>query len=154
MNDSTIARANLSSLLHGGFAPVVILLREFHYNKAAVILDGLPYSSWSLLEHMRKRQEILLAFMKSPDDNAELWPEAYWPENPIPENEDTWKAAINNFEKDLLEIIRIVEDPNSPLFQQQKNGKTPFCAAIAALQHNAYHIGQIKAIGRQLGVWH
>lgn len=146
-------RTNLSELLKGGFAPVVALLREFPYEKTAIVLKGLPYSTWSLLEHMRRRQHILLLFMQAPEEHPDVWPEAYWPENPDPENEDAWNDAISNFEQDLTTIIEIVEDPVTPLFQQQENGKTLLWAAVATLQHNGYHIGQIKAIGRQLSVW-
>ena len=146
-------RDELVELLKGGFAPVVTLLREFDYSKAAEVLDGLPYSAWSLLEHMCSRQSLMLRFMKNPAAVDNLWPDAYWPENPGPGNELIWEQGISSFEQDLAEIISIVEDPEVPLFESQRNGKTFFWAAVATLQHNAYHIGQIKAIGRQLGVW-
>ena len=152
-NNNRAIREELAALLQGGFAPVVILLREFHYDKTAVVLEGLPFSAWSLLEHMRQRQDQLLRFMKSPEEVQELWPAAYWPENPVPEDEAAWHNAINRFEKDLEEMIGIVKDPDSPLFEKQQNGKSLCWVAVATLQHNAYHIGQIKAIGRQLGVW-
>lgn len=148
-----IVREDLSELLRGGFAPVVILLREYHFDKTSTELDGLPYSVWSLLEHMRRRQIILLNFMREPKKNSDIWPEAYWPENPVPESKQAWATAIADFESDLDEMINIVENPESKLFKKQENGKTLFWAAVANLQHNAYHIGQIKAIGRQLGVW-
>lgn len=148
-----IARDHLAELLKGGFAPVVILLREFHYNKTDHMLDGLPFSTWSLLEHMRWRQRILLCFMKDPDSHQNVWPEPYWPDNPVPESESTWNKAIDSFEQDLSEVIAIVRDENTALFAEQGNGKSIYWAAVAILQHNAYHIGQIKAIGRQLGVW-
>ena len=38
-------RGHLTELLRGGFAPVVILLREFHFDKAGIVLgchDHLP----------------------------------------------------------------------------------------------------------------
>ncbi len=150
---SKVLKSNLSELLKGGFAPVVILLREFHFDKTGVALAGLPYSVWSLLEHMRHRQSLFLDFIKTPARVQDLWPEAYWPGHTAPENEQQWLGAISSFEKDLSEIIATVENPSTPLFEPQPNGKTIFWAAVANLQHNAYHIGQIKAIGRQLGVW-
>lgn len=152
-NANRLVRNELTQLLQGGFAPVVILLREFHYDKAGVVLDGLHFSVWSLLGHMHHRQVTLLNFMKHPEDNLQVWPESYWPTDYEPDNEQTWKNAINSFENDLAEMIRIVKDPDSQLYEVQENAKTLFWAAIANLQHNAYHIGQIKAVGRQLGVW-
>lgn len=148
-----LIRTQLKELLEGGFAPVVILLREFNYNKAGILLDGLPFSAWSLLEHMRHRQRVLLNFIKHPENNPDVWPAAYWPENPAPLNEEAWLNAIDSFERDLKEMIRVVESSNIDLFKVQENGKTLFWAALATLHHNGYTIGQIKAIGRQLGIW-
>ena len=149
----TILREQFVELLKGGFAPVVILLREFHFDKTGIALEGLPFSAWSLLEHMRHRQKILLQFMKKPEKHPDVWPEAHWPQNPVPENEQAWKESINSFEQDLEEMIRIVKDPERNLYAVHRNGKTLSWAAMTTFHHNAYTIGQVKAIGRQLGVW-
>ncbi len=151
--DFQTLQSQLAEMLRGGFAPVVVLLREFNYQKSGVVVEDLPFSVWSLLEHMRHRQKKLLAFIKDPENNLDLWPKAYWPENPVPENEQEWLNAIDSFEQDLEEMIKIVENPEAPLFDVQKNGHTISYAALINLHHNAYTIGQVKAIGRQLGVW-
>ena len=148
-----LQRIQYVELLKGGFAPVVILLREFDFAKAGIALDGLPFSAWSLLEHMRHRQKVLLQFMRDPENNPDVWPNAYWPENPVPESKQAWKEAIDGFEKDLEEMIQIVKDPDNNLYEVQVNGKTLSWAAMTTFHHNAYTIGQVKAIGRQLGVW-
>lgn len=148
-----LQREHLVELLKGGFAPVVILLREFHFDKTGIQLDGLPFSAWSLLEHMRHRQGVLLQFMEDPENHPNVWPEAYWPENPVPENEQEWKEGIALFEKDLEKVISIVQNPKTSLYKEHGNGKTLSWAAMTLFHHNAYTIGQVKAIGRQLGVW-
>lgn len=148
-----VVRGHLVELLKGGFAPVVILLEEFHFDKAGVDLDGLPFSAWSLLEHMKHRQKVLLNFMKDPENNSEVWPEAYWPDHPVPESEAAWNSSIAEFRDDLQEMIRLVKDKSNELYKVHPNGKTLAWAAMTTLHHNAYTIGQIKAIGRQLGVW-
>lgn len=152
-NADSLVRNQLAELLKGGFAPIVILLREFHDDKTGIVLDGLPFSAWSLLEHMCQRQLTLLKFMKEPDNHQQVWPEAYWPENPVPDSRQAWHDAIASFENDLEEMIQIVKNPDSRLYEVQANGKTLSWAAMTNLHHNAYTIGQIKAIGRQLGVW-
>lgn len=152
-DSQNLLREHLEELLVGGFAPVVILLREYHFEKAGIVLDGLPFSAYSLLQHMRHRQEVLLNFMKNPQDYPEVWPDAYWPENPMPESEQSWNQTIDSFEQDLEEMIDIVLKKQSELFEVHKNGKTLCWAAMTTFHHNAYTIGQIKAIGRQLGVW-
>jgi len=150
---TTTFRDHLVELLRGGFAPVVILLREFHFDKAGIALDGLPFSAYSLLEHMRHRQRVLLDFMRDPQRNRDTWPDAYWPTNPVPQSEAVWLQAIVMFEQELEEVIQIIQNPETNLFQVYKNGKTLAWAAMTTFHHNAYTIGQIKAVGRQLGVW-
>ena len=152
MSESTFQN-HLVELLRGGFAPVVILLREFHFDKAGIVLDGLPFSAYSLLEHMRHRQRVLLDFIRDPRGNSDTWPDAYWPTDPIPQNEAVWLQGIATFEQELEEMIQIIQNSESDLFQVHKNGKTLVWAAMTTFHHNAYTIGQIKAVGRQLGVW-
>ncbi len=149
----SLVREQLVELLKGGFAPNVILLREFHYNKAGVILDGLHFSAWILLGHMQARQQTLLNFMKDPNQNSEIWPDAHWPENHVPQSEQEWNATIDDYEAVLQEMIELVQNPATDLFEVQSNGKTLSWAAMTTLHHNGYHIGQLKTIGRQLGVW-
>ncbi|MEX2592403.1 MAG: hypothetical protein WD426_06485 [Anditalea sp.] len=148
-----LLRGQLTELLIGGFAPVVILLREYDYEKAGITLEGLPFSAYSLLEHMRHRQHILLQFMRSPMDHLNVWPDAYWPENPVPESKQAWNESIDGFEKELEEMIDIVHHRDTLLFEVHENGKTLSWAAMTTFHHNAYTVGQIKAIGRQLDVW-
>lgn len=148
-----LVRAQLVELLHGGFAPNVILLREFHYDKAGVMLDGLHFSAWVLLGHMQARQRTLLDFMKSPEQHPEIWPDAHWPENYVPQSEEEWNQAIDGFESELAGMVALVKNPETDLFRVHSNGKTLSWAAMTSLHHNGYHIGQLKTVGRQLGVW-
>lgn len=151
--NSTI-REHLTELLRGGFAPNVILLREFDYNKAGILLDGLHFSAWILLGHIHARHQTLLRFMKNPADKTiDIWPDAHWPENHQPQSEAEWNSAIDAYAHDLEEMIQLVQDPEKQLYELQPNGKTLAWAAMTALHHTGYHIGQLKTIGRQLGVW-
>ncbi|GAA4431123.1 hypothetical protein GCM10023188_18380 [Pontibacter saemangeumensis] len=153
LSTDTLLRKQLAELLHGGFAPNVILLREFHHDKAGILLDGLHFSAWVLLGHMQARQQTLLQFMKSPEQHPAIWPEAHWPQNHTPQSEQEWNQAIDRFEYELNEMIALVLDPKNDLFRVHSNGKTLSWAAMTALHHNGYHIGQLKTMGRQLGVW-
>lgn len=148
-----LVREQLVELLRGGFAPNVILLREFDYRKAGIVLDGLHFSAWVLLGHMQARQTTLLQFMQTPDHNHDVWPDAHWPENHQPESEAEWMQAIDAYEQVQQEMIRLVQNPDVDLFELLPNGKTRSWAAMTTLHHNGYHIGQLKTVGRQLGVW-
>jgi len=152
-NITGLVREQLLELLKGGFAPNVILLREFDYAKAGIVLDGLHFSAWILLGHMRARQRTLLNFMQDPINNPVIWPDAHWPENYEPESDQAWQQAINEFKSELEEMLEIINNPDTQLFEVQENGKTRSWAAMTTLHHNSYHIGQLKTIGRQLGVW-
>ncbi|MFB9862797.1 hypothetical protein [Rufibacter immobilis] len=149
----TQVRAQLVELLRGGFAPNVILLREFHYDKAGIMLPGLHFSGWVLLGHMQARQHTLLQFMKDPEKNLEIWPDAHWPQNHTPQSAEEWNTAIDAFERELEEMVQLVQDPSIDLFKVYPNGKTLSWAAMTALHHNGYHTGQLKTVGRQVGVW-
>lgn len=148
-----ILREQLVELLQGGFAPNVILLQEFDYKKAGIMLDGLHFSAWVLLGHIKARQHTLLNFMKDPENYLDVWPDAPWPENHAPESKAEWEIAISEYEAELQEMIQLVENPETQLFQKQANGLTLSWAAMTTLHHTGYHIGQLKTIGRQLGVW-
>lgn len=152
-NAESIIREQLVELLKGGFAPNAILLREFDHKKAGIVLDGLHFSAWILLGHIQARQHTLLNFMKDPENNLNVWPDAPWPENHVPDSKAEWEEAISRYEAELEEMIRTVEDPETQLFQKQANGKTLSWAAMTTLHHTGYHIGQLKTVGRQLGVW-
>ncbi|MFD3001933.1 hypothetical protein ACFS7Z_16285 [Pontibacter toksunensis] len=152
-NAESILREQLVVLLKGGFAPNVILLQEFDYKKAGVMLDGLHFSAWVLLGHIKARQHTLLNFMKDPENNPDVWPDAHWPENHTPETKEEWESAISDYESELQEMIDMIAKPETPLFQKQANGLTLSWAALTTLHHTGYHIGQLKTVGRQLGVW-
>ena len=152
-NTHELIKETLADLLKGGFAPNVILLREFHFDKTGIVLDGLHFSAYSLLGHMAARQAALLQFMKDPKNNPDVWGDAHWPQNFQPESEKAWYGAIDSFERELQEMIELVQQPETQLYKVQDNGKTIYWAAMANLHHNGYHIGQMKAVGRQLGVW-
>ena len=148
-----LLREQLSEFLEGSFAPNVILLREFDHKKAGIILDGLHFSAWILLGHIRKRQQELFAFMQDPENNPEVWLEAYWPENHEPKSREEWHQAIDKYEKELREVKELVKKSHHSIFTIHSNGKSISWAAMSILHHTGYHIGQLKTIGRQLGVW-
>ena len=114
-----VLREEIIELLRGGFAPNIILLREFDYKKAGIVLDGLHFSAWILLGHIRNRHQVLLKFMKDPENNSEVWPEAHWPENHEPKSANEWNREIDKFESELQEMIEIVKNPEVSLFSKK-----------------------------------
>ena len=153
MSDEELLREQLVELLWGGFAPNINLLREFDHSKAGVILEGLHFSAWILLGHIHERHKVFLKFLKQPSDEIDLWPKAPWPENYQPKNSGEWNKAIDNYETDLKEMVQIIKESPASVMEKQPNGRNFAWAAMTVLHHTGYHIGQLKTIGRQLGVW-
>jgi len=50
--------------------------------------EGLPYSAWELLEHLRLAQRDILDFCVDPDYKEDkTWPDDYWPPSPAPSSD-------------------------------------------------------------------
>ncbi len=63
--------------------------------------EGLPYSLWELLEHMRIAQSDILEFSRDAKHVSPEWPKGYWPGDPAPPNAKAWDKSLKAFEKDL-----------------------------------------------------
>ena len=65
-SDSAL-REQLAQMLEGGHAHATFdqAVRGFPVDRAGTRPDGLPYSAWELLEHMRIAQEDILRFSQS-----------------------------------------------------------------------------------------
>lgn len=150
-------RTRLADLLRGGDAarPTLEILREFPYGKAGVVPDGLPYSAWSLVEHLRISQDDIVEFSRDPDYESPAWPDEYWPDDAAPEDEAEWSRAIEGFQEGLETMIGLVLDEQRDLIEPFPwgDGQNLLREAVMLAEHNAYHGGQIVVVGRLLGVW-
>lgn len=117
--------------------------------------QGLPYSLWQLLEHMRLSQLDILDFCRNPDYKESRWPEDYWPVAAEPPSEDAWGKSIDGFRSDLEALKKLTEDAKLDLFAAipHGTGQTYLRELLLAADHNAYHIGQIIVVRRLLGIW-
>lgn len=150
-------RTRLADLLRGGDAarPTAEILRAFPYDRAGVVLEGLPYSAWSLVEHLRISQEDIVEFSRGPDHESPTWPDEYWPDGTRPESEAAWNASVEAFEADLEAMVGLVADRARDLLAPFPwgDGQNLVREAVMLAEHNAYHSGQIVLIARLLGVW-
>ena len=117
--------------------------------------QGLPYSLWQLLEHMRLSQYDILEFCRNPDYKESKWPDDYWPASPSPPSAGAWDKSIAGFRKDCEELKKLASDDNTDLFAKipHGTGQTFLRELLLAADHNAYHIGQIIVVRRLLGIW-
>jgi hypothetical protein len=131
-------------------------------------VDGIPvdqrgaravhfeHSPWELLEHMRLAQKDLLDFcVNAQYVHALEWPDDYWPRTPAPEGIEAWDASIADFKADRGKLKQLARD-QVDLFATVPTGKgqrTYLRAILLVVDHNAYHLGQLIAVRRALGIW-
>jgi uncharacterized damage-inducible protein DinB len=116
--------------------------------------EGMPHSLWQLLEHLRICQLDILDFCRNPD-YVEMKMEHYWPSTVAPPSDGAWNESIAGFRDDLESMKRLALDQNIDLFAEIPHGagQTYLREILLVADHNAYHVGQIVATRRLLGIW-
>lgn len=157
MPDDQALRLHLVQLLEGGHAHASFdhATRGFPVEKAGERPQGLPYSAWELLEHMRIAQHDILRFSQSAEHRSPEWPSGYWPKAPTPRHQDEWAKSLKQFLGDLAEFLAMVRDPKSDLYTPFPwgDGQTLLREALLIADHNSYHLGQLVLVRRLLGSW-
>ena len=123
--------------------------------KRGVKPHGMPYSLWQLLEHLRITQRDILDFCR-PEGYVELeWPADYWAKSEEPPSEGAWEESIRGFREDLEQMRALAADPAVDLFAVVPQGTTQtyLRELLLVADHNAYHVGEIVAARRSLGIW-
>ncbi len=117
---------------------------------------GFEHSPWQLLEHIRIAQDDILDFCLNAKYEHNLkWPDDYWPATAAPLDEAAWEASIVECLKSrerLQQLARDIDDLTAPVPTGKAN-QTYLRAILLAADHVAYHVGQIVAVRRALGVW-
>ena len=66
--------------------------------------DGLPYSIWQLMEHMRITQKDILTFSSSEDYIEINWPADYWTDNKEKVGDAEWESCIKAIQDDRADF--------------------------------------------------
>ena len=152
-NDKSL-REHLTSLLDGGNAHITFddFVKDFPVDKCGERVDGLPYSAWQVLEHIRIAQWDILEFTRDANHVSPKWPEGYWPPQNETGNRKDWEASIAKFQKDLKEMQDLIADQATDLFAKipHGSGQTVLREALLLADHNSYHLGVLLAISRLL----
>ena len=141
-----------SSRAHTEFAQAV---EDFPAPLRGVRPPGAPHSAWELLEHMRIALWDIVEFTRDPGHTSPSWPEGYWPACPAPPDEAAWESSINAFHRDLNSLCALVADDTVDLFAPipHGTGQNVLREALLAIDHNAYHLGQLVLVRRLLKDW-
>jgi len=139
---------------HAGFDKAVGGLSP---DKRGARAEGFDHSAWQLLEHMRLAQQDLLDFCANAQySHTMTWPDDYWPASPAPSTAEDWEASIAGFHSDREQLRELVKDDGIDLFSLVPTGtgqQTYLRTIMLVIDHNAYHVGQLVALRRALGVW-
>ena len=115
---------------------------------------GLPYTLWQVLEHLRICQWDILDFCVN-SAYKEMPFEEYWPKTISPPDSDSWEQSIAEFRKDREVLKSLAMDSKLDLFATipHGTGQTYLRELLLVADHNAYHIADLVAIRRVLGIW-
>jgi hypothetical protein len=108
-------REQLVYLLKGGGAHVHFTdgLDDFPAGKYGTFANALPHTGWQLLEHSRIAQRDILEFSRNPKHVSPDFPGGYWPKTPMPPDDKAWHNSVAAFQKDLTDMVRLVQNPIS-----------------------------------------
>ena len=152
-NDKSL-RDQLIELLSGGNAHLSFedLINDFPVEKCGRRIEGLPYTAWQVLEHMRIAQWDILEFSRDASHLSPKWPEGYWPSVSQSGSMDLWNATVIQFRKDLKEMQELVSDPANDLFAKipHGTGQTLLREALLLGDHNSNHMGALILMSRIL----
>ena len=116
---------------------------------------GFEHSAWQLLEHMRLAQDDILDFCVNPKYvHAMEWPDDYWPA-PEPPSGAAWQESLASFTRSrnaMKALARDVEELTATVPTGTGN-QTYMRAILLVADHTAYHVGQLVALRRALGIW-
>ncbi|QNI38069.1 DinB family protein [Edaphobacter albus] len=153
-------RKQLLALLQGGQAHATFdeAVADFPVEHRGTVPEGLPYSAWQLLEHIRISQRDILEFSAPPTGGYQpkAWPEDYWPKSAQPSSAHVWEASIAAIRKDREAFEKLILRPEADLYKPFRwgEGQNLLREALLIADHAAYHIGELILLRRLLGIWH
>ncbi|HKB09055.1 MAG TPA: DinB family protein [Vicinamibacterales bacterium] len=157
MTNDDVLRAQLVNLLdskeaHATFDAAV---KGIPPKLRGAVPDGWEYSAWQLVEHLRLAQADILEFCVGAAYREKKWPERFWPRKPAPPSAAAWTGSLARFRRDRAKLQRLAGDPRIDLSAVVPHGTTQtyLRELLLTADHNAYHIGQLVALRKQLGIW-
>lgn len=153
-------RKELRALLDGGQAHAGFdkAVKEMPAELYGVVPNGMPYSAWQLLEHIRIAQRDILDFCRNGDGSYRplKWPDDYWPHDPQPPSASAWQKSVKQIRDDRAafdQLMDSVDDKNLIRPFDWGDGQNLLREALLIADHNAYHIGELIVLRRLLGAW-
>jgi hypothetical protein len=147
-------RKHVLYLLRGGGAHLSFddFVSSFPADLCNRQIEGIPYTPWQVLEHMRLAQWDILEFSRDPNHVSPEFPKGYWPKTIELGNPALWRKSVDEFRNDLQQMEALVEDPSTDLYATipHGDGQTILREALLIADHNAYHLGVLTVMSRIL----
>jgi|SRR5436190_10200354 len=147
-------RDHLVSLLTGGQAHVSFddFIKAFPTDRCGQKIEGLPYTAWQVLEHMRIAQWDILEFSRDAKHVSPKWPKGYWPEVDDRGTPEQWQATVEQFRDDLRQMLDLIADQKQDLVAPipHGSGQTLLREALLLADHNSNHLGALIVLARLL----
>ncbi len=130
------------------------VLRNFPVEHINSKIEGIEYTPWQLLEHLRLTQRDIIDFIEDPNYQTPDFPAGYWPEKKQSDSE-MWNKSVQLFFDDLDHLERLVKDPDTDLYQPMPAGDkySVFREILIVIDHNSHHLGQIILFRKHFGAW-
>jgi uncharacterized damage-inducible protein DinB len=156
--ESTDIRNHLARALnweeaHAGFDKAVAGIPA---TKRGARAEGFEHSAWQLIEHIRIAQDDILDFsVNAKYEHTLTWPDEYWPVDPEPPGERACDESLAAYARGLEQMQNLAR--NTPelaaVVPTGKGEQTYLRAILLVIDHTAYHVGQLVALRRALGIW-
>jgi uncharacterized damage-inducible protein DinB len=117
---------------------------------------GYEHSPWQLLEHIRLAQEDIFDFcVNASYEHTMKWPDDYWPRDPAPPSAEAWTNSLASYRRTLEDMKRLAREVANltATVPTGKGTQTYLRAILLVVDHTAYHVGQLVAVRRALGIW-
>ncbi len=152
-------KKQLIALLDGGQAHATFedAVKDFPAGLRGVVPDGLPYSAWQIVEHLRIAQKDILDFSSPPTGGYHglKWPDAYWPKDAAPASDEAWDRGVAAVQADREKFKALISKPGVDLAKPflWGTGQNLLLEALLIADHNAYHVGELIVMRRLLVCW-
>jgi hypothetical protein len=117
---------------------------------------GFPHSPWQLVEHIRIAQDDILDFcVNASYEHTIRWPDDYWPAEAAAPTDKAWTDSVASCRgsRDALKRLAREVEVLTATVPTGKEHQTYLRAILLAADHAAYHVGQLVAVRRALGIW-
>ncbi len=131
-------------------------IRDFPADHINTRPQGVEYTFWHLLEHLRICQWDILDYIRNPNYQHMAWPREYWPEPSAVTNEAGWNNTAALFLADRAALVALVQDPQTDLYRpipHGYDGHNILREILVVADHNAYHIGELGILRQIEGIW-